>query len=273
MRPLRFPLAALLLCTLLTSCGADSFIPLNTISGNWLIYNFTFAQPAQPVLFDSMGGAITQSGNNLSASLHIQAACFRNGQTTIPFTGSVNPENNHFTLNSTSVNGETIVVQGTFSSAKDTFLGSYLTISGNCTGTLIALTGDDNGSILTPHGQKLPSLTGTWAFVQALPGPTLAEQLTQSLTPDINGDFALSGTVTVSGSPCFTTGALQSTSFISGSVGQQTILMNDGSTLTATMQLSAEGPPNGNSLNLQPGSITGGNCNEPVDIYLHQLAP
>jgi hypothetical protein len=273
MRPLRFLLAALVLCPLLTSCGADKSIPLTTLTGNWFIYNINFPRTAQLIPFDTMGGPITQTGNNLTATFHIQSACFGNGQTPIPLTGSVNPENNHFTLNSTSVNGETIAVQETFSATKDTFLGTSLTLSGSCTGYLVSETGDEKGAILNPHGQKLPSLTGTWAFVQALPGPTLSEQLTQSPTPDVHGDFALSGTVNVNGSPCFTTGVLQSTSFISGSVGQQAILMNDGSVLSATIQFFAEEPPYGNSLNLQPGTITGGNCNGPIDVYLYQLAP
>ena len=139
MRPLRFPLAALILCTLLTSCGADKSIPLTTLTGNWSIYNINFAQTKPPIVFDTMGGPITQTGNNLAATFHIQSSCFGNGRTPIPFTGSVNPYNNHFTLNSTSVNGETIVVQGTFSAAKDSFFGNSLTVSGDCTGPEIQL--------------------------------------------------------------------------------------------------------------------------------------
>ena len=267
MRPLRFPLAALILCTLLTSCGADKSIPLTTLTGNWSIYNINFAQTKPPIVFDTMGGPITQTGNNLAATFHIQSSCFGNGRTPIPFTGSVNPYNNHFTLNSTSVNGETIVVQGTFSAAKDSFFGNSLTVSGDCTGYLAALTGDDKGAIFNPQGQRLPSLTGTWPpYVNETSSPNMVEQLTQSPTPDTNGDFALAGTVTVTGSPCFTTGTLQSTSFISGTVGQQVILLNDGSTLTATLNA-------GTVLSLYPGAVSGGNCNGPIDVYLQQLAP
>jgi hypothetical protein len=273
MRAFRLTLATLplALCALLTSCGANSSIPLTTISGNWSIYNINVERPAQPVLFSTMNGPITQSGNSLIATFHIQDACFGDGETPIPFTGSVNPENNHFTLNATSVDGETITVQGTFSVAKDTFLSSSLTFSGTCTGSFSALTGDEKGAILNPHGQKLPSLTGTWApYVNELSSLNLVEQLTQTPTSDSYGYFALTGTVTIAGSPCFSTGTLQPASFVSGAVGKQIILLNDGSTLTTSIQVGAAGS-NGTFLNLYPGSITGGNCNGPVDVDL-QLA-
>jgi hypothetical protein len=272
MRPLRFLLAAPVLCTLLISCGADKSIPLTTLTGNWFIYNINinFPKTAQPIPFDTMGGPITQTGNNLVATFHIQSACFGNGQTPIPFTGSVNPYNREFSLNSMPVNGETIVVQGAFSAAKDTFLGTSLTLSGSCTGYLVSETGDDKGAILNPHGQKIPSLTGSWPPNVSLPTSlNLTEHLTQSPFPDSRGDFALTGTLTVTGSPCFTTGTLQPSSFVSGGVGQQVIVLNDGSTLSTSIQVG-EGS-NGTFLSLYPGTITGGNCNQPVDVAL-QLA-
>jgi len=267
MRPLRFPLAALVLCTVLTSCGKNSAIPLSTLTGNWFIFNVSFEQNPAFIGTGGIGGPITQTGNNLSATLHIDSPCFGNGQTPIQLTGSVNPATNHFTLNSLSANAETLFIEGTFSAARNSFSNGYFSISGSCSGELVSLTGDDKGAIQNPRGVKIPSLSGSWSPVPNEPSTlNLTERLAQSPTPDIDGNFALTGTVTVTGSPCFTTGILQSTSFISGTVGQQVILLNDGSTLTATLNA-------GTVLSLYPGAVSGGNCNGPVDIFLQRLAP
>jgi hypothetical protein len=277
MTPTRSTLAALplLLCTLLGGCGSDSFIPAGTITGNWVVSNIGFTQNPTALGNGQVGGPITQTGNNLSASFHIDAPCFGNGQTTIPLTGLFNQETDNFTLESPSTDGETVFLQGTFSAARNTFSNGYFSVSGSCTGDLVSQTGDDKGAILNPRGQQIPSLSGNWSpnanDFSSLNTLNMSEQLTQSPTPDIQGDFALTGTITVTGSPCFTTGTLQPTSFISGSAGQQIIVMNDGSTLTATLGASAEGPPNGTRLYLYPGAITGGNCNGPVDINLEYL--
>ena len=274
MRPSYTTYAAIAMCGLLTGCGADRSIPLTTLSGNWFIYNINIAPTAQaPSPFSSMGGPITQTGNNLAATFHVQSACFGNGQTPIPFSGSVDPSNREFSLDSSPVNGETILVHGTFSAAHASFFGTSLTISGSCTGTLIAVTGDQNGAIYNPHGQKLPSLTGTWPpNVNESSSLQLVEQLTQSPTADLYGDFALTGTVIITGSPCFSSGTLQPASFVSGSVGQQVILLNDGSTLTTSIQVAAEAS-NGTFLDLYPGTIIGGRCNGSVDIHLQQTPP
>jgi hypothetical protein len=276
MTPLRATLAALSLvvCACLTSCGKNSVIPLGTITGNWFIYNIGFPQGSIPVMGATISGAITQTGNNLGANLHIDTACLGNGQTTVPFTGTFNPETNRFTLNSASVNGETLVLEGTFSAVRESFNNGYFSMNGTCTGNIVSLTGDDKGAIQNPEGLKIPSLTGSWSPIPNQPSTlNLIEQLTQSPTPDIHGDFALTGTVTVTGSPCFTSGILQPSSFITGYLGQQVILMNDGSTLTATLQAGESIIPVTTSLTLYAGSITGGNCNGPIDVYLQQPAP
>ena len=275
MTPSRIPVIAIALVLTLAGCGSNSAIPFitpGTATGNWTIYNVGFNQGSSVNGFTSIGGPFTQTGNALTVSLHITSPCFGNGQTPIPLTGAINQENNQFSLTSASVAGETVVLQGTFSSARDTFNSGYLSLSGACTGYLVSQTGDDDGAILNPRGTKIPSLTGTWAFADAYPGPTLSEQLTQSTTPDSQGRFTLTGTASISGSPCFSTGTLQPGSYLTGSTGQQVILLNDGSTLTSPVIVSA---PVGYlpSLQLYPGTISGGNCNGPANIDLQETSP
>jgi hypothetical protein len=267
MRPL-VSLLALALCGLLSSCGADSFLPLGTVTGNWQIYNVYFAQGGGVVTTPIIGGPITQVGNTLSASLHIDIACFGNGQTAIPLTGSINPDNAQFTLTSPSVGGEIVLLKGTFAPSRNTFDRGYLSINGDCTGYLVSQTGDDGGAITNPRGLQIPSLSGSWAFAESFPGPTLSEQLTQSPTPDSQGRFTLTGTASVSGSPCFTTGTLQPGSYVTGTLGQQIILLNDGSTFSSPIMIYLSGGSPKPTLQLYPGTITGGNCNGPANIDL-----
>ena len=149
MTPIRSTLAVLplLLCALLAGCGADSFIPAGTITGNWVVSNIGFTQNPTDLGNGQVGGPITQTGNNLSASFHIDAPCFGNGQTTIPLTGLFNQETDNFTLESPSTDGETVFLQGTFSAARNTFSNGYFSVSGSCTGDLVSQTGRSEGVV------------------------------------------------------------------------------------------------------------------------------
>ena len=270
MTPLRSTFAALslILCTLLAGCGPNSFISLGAISANWFFYGDYTPSPGSPFTSGqlSFGGSLVRTGNQVSGVLHINHPCFGDNTTDIPFTGTL--MYNHISFTSSSIAGQTLTVQGTLSQNNTVLSTASFQINGGCAVSVYSpeLTYTVN-SWLNQKGESIPSLTGSWTTYLAAAGPSLTEHLTQSPTADIHGNFALTGTVTVAGSPCFTSGTLQPTSFISGDLGQQVILMNDGSTLTATL---AAGPTTnlGPALSLYPGTITGGNCNGPVDLSL-----
>ena len=273
MRPYRFPLAALVLCALLTSCGKDSVIPddrspLSTASGNWSLYGQYTASPGSPTTDGELlfGGSLLQANTQISGIFHIETPCFGNGATDVPYTGTL--INNTINITSSPVAGQTLTLQGTLSQNDTVLFTAAFEITGGCTGNLYspALTFTVH-SYLDQKGVRIPSLTGSWTTTFNEAGPALTGQLTQSPTPDAHGDFALTGTVTVSGSPCFTTGTLQPNSFVSGTLGQQIILLNDGSTLTAAMGLETQPTLAKPSLGLT-GTITGGNCDGPVDVQL-----
>jgi hypothetical protein len=272
---------SLLLCTLLAGC--KDIINPNTpiaatlptsVTGNWLVYNVSFPVGGNLIGIGAIGGPITQSASTLTGTFHIANPCFGNGQTPIPLTGSIT-QGNHFTLTSPSVDGETLILTGTFSATGTTFNQGYLGIAGTCTGDLISQTGDQSGSIVNPVGTQIPNLSRSWAYYPGFSSPNLSEQLTQSPTPDAQGRFALTGTATIVGSPCFTSGVLQPGSYISGSLGQQIILLNDGSTFTSPItafqygSIQYDSPqPTPVTLQLYPGKITGGNCNGPANVDL-----
>ncbi len=274
MTPIRSTLAALplVLCTLLTSCSNHAIPDVPTItttaSGNWFLYGQYTPSPGSPFTGGelSFGGSLLQANTQVSGVLHIDSPCFGNNTTDIPYTGTL--INNTISITSSPVAGQTLTLQGTLSQNDTVLSTAEFEINGGCSVNLYSpeLTFTDN-SYLNQKGERIPSLTGSWTTSINISGPSLTEQLTQSSTPDTHGDFALTGTVTATGSPCFTSGTVQPTSFVSGELGQQIILMNDGSTFTATLQLAPQKTFAKPLLGLN-GTITGGNCNGPFDVQL-----
>jgi hypothetical protein len=62
-------------------------------------------------------------------------------------------------------------------------------------------------------------------------------QRVQSPSPDANGNYSLTGTIAIQGSPCFSKGTLQPTSLISGYLGHEVYKMDDGSTLDIPIEV------------------------------------
>lgn len=264
----------LILCTMLFGC--KDIINPNTpiaqttpfsVTGNWAVYNVNFQKGLTITQINGIGGPITQTGNSLTAGFHINTPCFGNGETPVPLTGSIT-SGNQFSLNSSIVNGETVNISGTFTNDGATFNLGYVGINGPCTGNLTSLTGDNLGDIQNPRGTQIPTLSGDWSFFPGFPGPSLSEKLIETPTPDADGRFALAGTATITGSPCFTSGTLQPGSYISGSLGEQIILLNDGSTYTSPIVLYYQQTPAKPTLQLYPGTVTGGNCNGSYNVDL-----
>ena len=267
---------AFLLSTLLCGCGKDLSIldtPAQPSTGNWLITgNYQGSSGASSSIFEiSIGGSLIRTGSTVSGVFHIyqyyQPTCFDLGSLDVPYTGTLTK--NNLNITSSPVNGQVLTLRGVISSDGSSLHDGYFTITGGCTESLISLTGSNGpGASFDPTGVRLSPITGAWTSVNSS-SLSLTEQLAQSPTPDAHGDFALTGTVTVQGSPCFTQGTIQPASFVSGGLGQQVIFMNDGSTLSATLLLGIPAHSSlASSLELYPATVTGGHCNGPVDIVL-----
>lgn len=269
-------LAALpfLLCTFFIGCGRGGIPPListpsvTTGTGNW--YISSYYEVTSSVFPYYIGGSLIDANGQLTGVFHIDTRCFGSNATDIPYTGTLDNKNN-LSITSSSVNGQILTLQGVLSSDGSALSRANFTVTGGCSGSIVGITRSDGpGAEETTTGVRIPSLSGTWTTAISTTGPATvisSELLTQSSVPDVHGDYALSGTVTAQGSPCFSKGTLQPGSFVSSDAGQERILMDDGSTLNATLQVNygsaTQAKP---TLYFPEAIITGGKCNGPIEM-------
>jgi hypothetical protein len=264
----------LLLCILLTGCGKDVFFPATPVipatpgAENWLFLGtYEIGADIMPYTF---GGSLLNDSGKLSGVFHADQPCFGSNTTDIPYTGTMDTAN-RLSITSSSVGGQVLTVRGTLSADETILNDFFFSVAGGCTGN-ISESGEDSYGIGFSRGVKIPALTGTWTSGAMNSGSSITsftEQITQSSTADVHGGFTLAGTVTIQGSPCFSRGTLQSTSFVSGYLGHELILMDDGSTLDVPMQVEygfvASEPM---TLNVGTTTVSGGNCNGKIESFV-----
>jgi hypothetical protein len=259
-------------------CGKDLFIeagppPASTLgTGNWIVTGFYQSGPS--IFAYSFGGSLVNNGGQISGVFHINQSCFGDGATDVPYTGMLD-NTNTLTITSSPVNGQVLTFLGTLSSDGSSVSDGIFKVTGGCSGGIMSITiPEAGGATMETKAYRVPSLTGSWGSASWTPVAggdefPLSEELTQASAPDVHGNYALTGTVTVTGSNCFTHGTLQSGSFISGLLGREIVKMNDGSTIDAVITGSYGGQTGTRpTLLLEPGSISGGNCNGPIEVGL-----
>ncbi|MGD0796202.1 MAG: hypothetical protein ABR910_00640 [Acidobacteriaceae bacterium] len=205
----RVSLAALLASAIALAsavgCGVPTIIPVSTqsnlnINGNWdIVSNLASgAGLASPIA--SFSGALQSSNGAVTGTLHaldtdFTATCVSLTQD-LPATGTLDAANN-LTL-SVAVAGGTATIQLALDQSLLTFAtGTYSIAGGACAMSstpMIAIqippvTGAYSGT-LTELGSS-PAVTAT-----------VTAQLTQSSTPNADGNFPSTGTVTIAGSTC-----------------------------------------------------------------------
>jgi hypothetical protein len=259
------------ICLVLTGCGGEIIRPVpppdvTTGTGNWFIYGYYKVGVA--IAPYSFGGSIVNNNGQLSGFFHIDQICFDSGATDVPYTGAVDSKNN-VSITSSTVAGQVLKLTGTLSADGSALTQANFSITGGCTGNITSATIPNGpGTEFATTAYRVPELTGGWTAVAGRP-LNISEQLSQAKASDGHGYYALSGTVSVQGSPCFTHGVLQPPSFVSGTLGHERIAMDDGSVIDATLVLGyGEDPSAKPELTLDPGTITGGQCNGPVAVWL-----
>jgi hypothetical protein len=240
-------LTASVLALTLAGCGSSD--TLNLTQGNWAvtatrtgggnIANTTFY----------VGGNITQSGNNVTGTMYvIGASCF-DSSSGVAFTGTISGRT--LTLTSPSVGGQVITVTATGTNSALT--GTYA-VSGGC----------DDGDTGTITANPVPSITGNWS------GPivgdsnddtnaSLAIAFTQAAAASSDGTFAVTGTLTYTGSTCSASGNVNEGSYIVGPYLVVSANTDDGGSLSYTGLLNSTTTPTSVTGNY---TDAGGNCND-----------
>lgn len=255
---LKFAFSALLagaLVLALAGCGATS--NLNLTPGNWSMAATPAGGGANSVFY--IGGNLTQSGANLTGTMEfISSTCYSFSQI-VSFTGTVKGSN--VTLTSANVGGEVLTVTATGTS------GSALTGTYSIAGGIAC-----NGQTGTIAANPVASVSATWSGPlvgdsNGDPNVTFSLALTEATTAASDGTFALSGSLTYTGSTCSSSGTIDgTTSFIVGPYILVNATTNDGGTLSYTADLNSTASPTATTNSTY--SVSGGNCNDLLPLNL-----
>ena len=231
---------------LLAGCGiANTPLQVGTsLSGNW-----TFAP--------TTSGAILNLGFTQGAYETVSAVARLNGvscvsaTTDILLTGSVGGDN-QMLLVSSAFNGTTLTLQGQVSGDGKGIAGATWSFAGGNCGPM----GQANVT-----ATQYSAINGTYTgnFVDGSANPIAVSALLQQTSqPDLNGQFALSGTATLPNNTCFVEQPTLTTSNVTGSNLSMTYTDSaSGSVLTAAGTFNASA----SQLTITSWSIKGGTCN------------
>jgi hypothetical protein len=213
-------------------------------TGNWYI-QATSQVILNASLIPQFAGTLTQTDSTISGVLHVSnSSCF-DWASDIPVAGTMS--GNTVTLTANSVAGENITITGAANSAGIT--GSY-SISGGCA----------DGDYGTIAAVLVPPASGNWSGTYTSNGTSQPATGTFAQdVPNADGFSPLSGTITFSGSPCFTSGTLEAgQSWSLGNIVQAVVAMSDGSQLTLNGFIT-DASTNANNMTVNI-SISGGSC-------------
>jgi len=202
--------AFLVLPVILAGCGGSSgtstpsgISPRTypTLAGNWTVSAASNLTGATYLL----GGSMTNSGATVTATLQVlpdESGCLPTGEP-IPFTGSMTTRG-AISLTSAVVASQTISISGS-TLGSGLITGTYK-IAGGCAA-------GDSGTI---EALVDPSFTGTYAGTMQ---PTSGASVDVSAAivqagPNADGEFSVTGTAEFSGSPCFTSGTITSSTVL-----------------------------------------------------------
>jgi len=217
-------IAIVLLICVFTGCGgggSSTTAPTPTpgaqlaiTSGNW---DLGVTSASGPTFI--IGGDVNQSGSTISGGVRVaNSTCFTFG-TAVPVSGTISGQT--ATVTSAAIASQTITA---------TLTGSATALSGSYTVSGTGCAGGDKGTVTAV---MVPSITATWKGTftsNGLGNPQVGVSIpiTEG-TADNTGLFPLSGTATLTGSTCFSSGTLATGSGMAGRVVDVIIINSDGS--------------------------------------------
>lgn len=170
-------------------------VPLSITTGNWTMQARS-AITNQTIFPDVV---LTPTATGVAGIAHIAGSSCFSFVDQVPITGTLNGSSLAISTD-TPVNGQTI--NATLSGSSTSLTGSYTLNGGTCAA-------GDHGTLI---GHLVPSLNGTWkgtltsTVTPTAPPINITAIITQSNIPNSNGYLVVSGTVTFTGTTCFTSG-------------------------------------------------------------------
>lgn len=188
-----------------TDPGTPPVIPpaqnYTSISGNWGV-TATSAMYSQTI---TIGGALVSNGSSVTGTIHFLSIEFtgtsiRNciDSSDLPVSGTIDA-NNNVSLTSSAFNGQVLTATMVAAANGKTMQGTYK-ITGGCIG-------NEQGTF---QAATYADANGSWSgsVTSASPNSTavpVTATISQSLTANAHGVYPVTGSVTFTGSPCFTT--------------------------------------------------------------------
>lgn len=179
-----------------------------TMNGNW---DFIATSSKSPGVTLEMGGVLTTTGNNVAgtlfAGLSKNSSCFSPLEP-VPVTGTIS-SNGQLTMTSSAVNNQIITVVGNLAPGGVSYSGVTYSVS-NGTGSQAGCAAGDQGTVAAMPAYPLSS-TYTGNITSQSTGdvfPATANISTQTATFNTAPYLTLAGTISVTGSSCFSKGSL-----------------------------------------------------------------
>jgi hypothetical protein len=204
--------AGLIVLLFLLGCGSGSENYLKITPGNWV---FAGTSSAFTDTYVYIGGNLMQSGRQVSATMHVDSVDCFDLLTDVEFSGEMNGSS--VTMTSNTISGQVITV--TLSGTESALTGNY-NISGGCA----------NGDHGTVAAVNVPAITGAWSgTITRSDNSTFTTAGTLTEGPaDVHGLFTLSGSLSFTGSSCFSSGNVDAGSFIAGDLVYVALTPNTG---------------------------------------------
>jgi len=271
MRSGKLLLLPLLLSSLfLASCNQSNYQASSPLNGNWQIAGTAFFQP-----YPLLTLALVVSGNTVYGSGDVGVNCASGGAGlggSLSVTGQIGSDGT-FVLANSDAPADTIqvTIQGKVPAAGSKSWAGSFTITNLATSNLCTfdvssdfvatayppLDGSYEGTLA---GQNVGSGSGITAATQITQGAVTSFSRPSPLAPIYY--IPLSAFITVSGSPCFTSGTSKPPTIdflnsISGNSFQLSYTMNDGSTLLVSGWFTDSSE---STLQLEVATVIGGQC-------------
>ena len=250
----------------LVSCNQSNYQPRSALNGNWHIAGTEFFQQ-----YPLLTLALVVSGNTVYGSGDVGVNCSGSGSSvgsSLSVTGQIASDGSFLLTNSASpLDSIQVAIQGKVPAAGSKSWAGTFTLTNAVTQTLCVFNVSSD-FVATAYAPLDGTYDGTLAGQGPGPGITVATQISQGVFTSFPRQsplppiyyIPLSATITVSGSPCFTSGT-PSNDFLNSIGGNSFALsyaMNDGSTLLVNGWFTDSSE---STLQLEVVTVIGGKCN------------